>query len=159
MQGDVLDDEQKKVLRDKHVNVVTDIEGIAIAPVGWGTMADGSSAWCRLWATKLIREIEWHQVVLTERPKNVQVALDAMGVCTSDIMDLRLVLLDDMDTSNELAEHLREGNHLSRGLYALGFAIVEATSGFPVTVTQADYCGPTAIKSSTISNVARPHHR
>ena len=56
----------------------------------------------------------------------------------SEPVDLRLVLLNNLDTPPELVEYLQEGDHLSKSLYAAGFAIVEATSGAPVMITQTD---------------------
>ena len=134
--GSTLTDEQKKELRRKNINTVVDLEENAIAPPGWGTTVDGSSVWCRVWADKLLNEIEWHKTILDGQPEELRAALEAKGVTTSGVMDFRLVLLDSIDASPELAEHLQEGDHSSKGLYSMGFAIVEATSGHPVTIAQ-----------------------
>lgn len=134
--GDTLTDVQKKELRRKNVQSVVDLEGVAIAPLGWGTMLDGSSTWCRLWADKLLSEIEWHEGVLNGQPEDLRAALASKGVTASGAIDFSLVLLGSINVSPELSQHLQEGDHASRGLYAMGFAIVEATSGCPVTITQ-----------------------
>ncbi len=134
--GDTLTDVQKKELRQKNIQSVVDLEGVAMAPLGWGTMLDGSSTWCRLWADKLLSEIEWHERVLNSQSEELRVELDSKGATKSDVIDFRLVPLESVDASPELSQHLQEGDHASRGLYAMGFAIVEATSGHPVTITQ-----------------------
>ena len=134
--GSTLTDEQKKELRRKNVLSVADLGEVAIAPLGWGTMLDGSSTWCRLWADKLLREVEWHEGVLRSQPEELRAKVAEQGLTTSGAIDCRLVLLDSVDASPELVEHLQDGDHSSKGLYAMGFAILEATSGYPVTITQ-----------------------
>ena len=101
-------------------------------------MADGSSARCRLWADKLLSEIEWHEGVLKGQTEELRAIVAEEGVTASDAIDCRLVLLDSIDASPELIQHLQEGDHSSKGLYAMGFAIVESDSGYPVTITQTD---------------------
>ena len=136
VRGSTLTDAQKKELRRKNTNAVIDLDEYAIAPLGWGTTGDGTSLWCRMWAIKLLREINWHETILNGQPEELRETLAAKGVTTSGVMDFRLVLLDSIDASPELVEHLQKGDHLSRGLYTMGFAIVEATSGYPATITQ-----------------------
>ena len=138
VRGSTLTDEEKKTLRRKCTNVVVDLDGSGTAPLGWGTMADGGSAWCRLWAIKLLRGIAWHERILNDHPEELRAALAEKGVTVSKPVDLRLVLLNNLDTPPELVEYLQEGDHLSKSLYAAGFAIVEATSGAPVMITQTD---------------------
>lgn len=99
-------------------------------------MLGGSSTWCRLWADKLLSEIEWHEGVLRGQAEQLRATFAEKGVTASGAMDYRLVLLDSINASPECAERLLQGDHLSKGLYAMGFAIVEATSGYPVTITQ-----------------------
>ena len=135
VQGTSLTDEQKKELRRKNILSVADLEEVAIAPLGWGTMLDGSSTWCRLWADKLLREIEWHERVLKGQPEELRGTLADRGLAATDAIHCRLVPLDSIDVLPDLVEYLQSGDHSSKGLYAMGFAIVEATSGYPVTVT------------------------
>ncbi len=134
--GVTLTDEQKKELRRKNVNSAPDLGGEAIAPLGWGTMADGSSMWCRWWAMKLLWEIDRNERILKAEPEELRSTFAEKGVTTSGAIDCRLILLDSIDASPELVKQLLECDHLSKGLYAMGFAIVEATSGYPVIVTQ-----------------------
>ena len=112
--GSTLTDEQKKELRRKNVNTVHDFGEYAIMPPGGGTMFDGTSVWCRMWADRLLREIEWHEDTLGSEPEEARAALQAKGLATDGITNLRLVPLDNIDATPELAEHLLQGNHASR---------------------------------------------
>ena len=134
--GSTLTNEEKKELRRKHVNTVVELDGHAMAPLGWGTTGNGGSLWCSVWAIKLLREIDWHVTTLENQPEKIRAILEAKGVTTSNVIDLRLVPLDCIDVSPALAEHLLEGDHLSKGLCSMGFAVVEATSGYPVIITE-----------------------
>ena len=133
--GSSLTDEQKKELRRKNILSVADLGEVAIAPLGWGTMLDGSSTWCRLWADKLLREIDWHEDILKGQSEELRATLADRGLTVSGATDCRLVPLEELDASYGVVDQLQNGAHSSKGLYAMGFAIVEATSGHPVTVT------------------------
>ena len=134
--GSTLTDEQKKELRRKNVNSVHGFGEYATMPLGGGTTGDGGSVWCRMWADRLLREIERHEAILSNQPEEVRAALQSKGLATNGVMDLRLVPLDSIDATPELAEHLLEGDHASRRLHAMGFAIVDAGSGCPVVIDQ-----------------------
>ena len=134
--GSTLADEQKKELRRKNVNSVADLSGVAVAPLGWGTMVNGHSRLCRVWADKLLHEIERHERVLKRQLEELQTTLAENGVTANGAIDYRLALLDSIDASPECVERLQQGNHSSRGIYKMGFAIVESTSGNPVTIPQ-----------------------
>lgn len=131
-----LTDEQKKELRRKNVNTFHDFGEYATLPLGGGTVGGGGSVWCRIWADQLLSEIEWHEDTLTSQSEDVRAALQAKGLAVNEVTDLRLVPLDSIDATPELAEYLLHGKHASRGLHAMGFAIVEADSGSPVVVEQ-----------------------
>ena len=141
IQGTILTDQQKKELRRKNVNTVTAVGEVAIAPLGLGTMADGSSAWCRLQANKLLHEIEWHESILSCPPEELRTTLAAGGVGIGE-EDFRLVLLESIDASAKLVEHLQHGGHQSEGLYSMGFAILEAKLGVPITVSVSNEVWP-----------------
>ena len=132
--GSTLTDEQKKELRGKNINTVHDFYEYATAPLGGGTTGDGGSVWCRMWADRLLSEIERHEAILVTQPDEVRAALEAKGLAAGGVMDFRLVPLDNIDASPEIVEHLQEGNHSSGRLYALGLGIVEAASGCPVVI-------------------------
>ena len=52
--GATLTDEQKEELRRKNANTALELGGDAVAPLGWGTMGDGSSMLRRHWAGNTI---------------------------------------------------------------------------------------------------------
>ena len=131
-------DMQKKELRRKNVNATTDFGGKAIAPLGLGITLGGGSLWCRMWAMKLLRELEWHERVLQDQTEGLRASFANKGVEVAGSIDCRLIPLDSMDATTELFDHLQTGDHLSKGLYAMGFAIVEATSGYPVIISRTD---------------------
>lgn len=134
IRGQTLTDEQKKELRRKNANTVADLGDYAIAPLGWGTMATGSSTSCRMRANKLLHELEWHEDVLSRPPEELRAHLDD-GELVLGQEDFWLVLLECVDAPEELVTYLHQGDHHSRGLYTAGFAIVEAKTGHPVTIT------------------------
>ena len=59
--GSTITDVEKRELRRKNANHIPGLGGHAIAPLGGGTMSDGSSAWCRAWGNKLLHEVEQHE--------------------------------------------------------------------------------------------------
>ena len=135
VKGTVLTDEEKAELRRKHVNHAPEICGDAIAPLGGGTMADGSSAACRVLAQKLLFEIERHQVIFDTQLSDVRSALEGKGVGKADEIEFGLVLLDDLNPSDELIDSLTEDQCLSRDLCQMGFAVVERTTRSPIVVS------------------------
>ena len=137
IQGVTLTDEQKKELRRKNTNTIADLGDYAISPLGWGTMANGSSTLCGVWADKLLHELKWHEDVLSQPTEELCAHLESIEVEPGQ-EDFRLVLLEHIDATTELVDHLQQGDHQSGGLYAAGFAIVEATSGHPVTIIVTD---------------------
>ena len=135
VRGTTLTNVQKKELRRKNTNTVPDLNGTAIMPLGLGTTADGSSTWCRVWAQKLLHEVEEHESYFNSQPDELRAALEAQGVTTSEKMDFRLVLLDSIDASPEQVERLQNEDHFGQSLCAMGFAVVEATSRYPIMIT------------------------
>ena len=135
--GATLSDEEIKVLRDKHTNVVLGLGEITLAPLGFGTMADGSSAFCRFWAMRLLDEIREIENYFNNPPGDLHSALGAKGIIMSGGSELRLDLLVNVVPSSELVECLQEENHLCRVLCAMGFTIVDNATGFPVMIRSA----------------------
>ena len=136
--GDTVTDEQKKELRRKNVNMVPTMGQRAIAPLGGGTMSDGSSLKCRYWADKLMHEIGRHETYFYPQPAELRTGLESKGIEVAAMMEFGLVLLDSLNPSAELIEALDEETCLSRDLSRMGFAIVEATSHSPVVVSIKD---------------------
>ena len=135
VKGTVLTDEEKHELRSKNANHVAEISGNAIAPIGGGTAADGSSLQCRWWAMKLLYEATQHQLYFDSQPQELRSVLEAKGIKIAEKMEFELVLLDGLDPSNELIDSLKEDQCLSRDLCQMGFAVVEATTRAPIVVS------------------------
>ena len=136
--GTTLTDRQKKNLRDKNTNTVLEVGSQAIAPLGWGTMADGSSTWCRVWADKLLYEIEKLESYFSSQPADLRSALESKGIELSGEMDFKLLDLDSIDASPDVLEALKSESHLGKDLCLMGFIVVEATSHMPVMVRGQD---------------------
>ena len=130
--GTTLTDKERKVLRSKNTNHVIELEGRAIAPLGGGLMADGSSASCRWWAMRLLHEVKYHEQELTTQLVKLKEKLN------SDHLDVRLVLLDSLNSPTELTASLQEDNCLSKDLYRMGFVVIEATTGTLIRITPED---------------------
>ena len=132
--GDVLTDEQKKELRRKKINHVTQLGDSAISPIGGGVMRDGSSTWCQVWGDRLLHEINQHQSYLDSQPIVLRSQLQAKEKRIVGKMEFQLVLLDNLKLSSEQIDSLRKGQFLSR----MGFAIVETTTRLPIVVLFED---------------------
>ena len=133
-----LTDEEKQELRSKNCNSIAQLGDNAIAPIGGGMMADGSSSSCQWWALKLMHEIKRHQLYFDSQPPELRARLEVMGVEISGRMNFELVQLDGLNTTNEVVDFLTAEQCLSRELCRMGFAIVEANTGSPIVVSLKD---------------------
>ena len=136
--GDTLTDQKKRVLRKRNVNHVSKFGGKAIMPIGWGVMANGSSAWCRTWGLKLMHEIKQHERYLGGQPAELRRAFAEKGAELAGRMEFRLVPIDSLSLATEVRDKLRADQCLSKDLCGMGFAIVEATSRAPIVVRLED---------------------
>ena len=130
-----LTDEEIRELRRKNINHVSNLDGQAVAPLGWGTNFGGGSTFCRVWGDKLVHEIEQHEQYFYRQPNELQEKLKATGVDISGDMEFELVELDSLNLSEEVTENLQRDDCLSADLSKMGFAIVEATTRTPIIVT------------------------
>ena len=135
VKGTVLADEEKAELRRKNINHVPELGGNPVAPLGGGTMADGSSALCRVSAMKLLHEIRRHQTYFDAQPSDLRSALEDKGVKIAGGMEFELVLQDGLNPSEELIDSLRSERCLSRDICGMGFAVVERTTRLPIVVS------------------------
>ena len=133
--GSLLTDNEKQELRRKNVIHVPDLGGLAIIPLGGGTVSDGSSFLGRLWGDKVVHEIERHKLYLYNQLAELKAALQVKGIDTSDEMKFQLVPLDSMELSPEVVVSLQADNCLSRDLSQMGFAIVESKTRLPIAVS------------------------
>ena len=138
VRGTTLTDRQKKNLRDKNANTALALGEQAIAPLGWGTTANGSSTWCQAWAAKLLREIENQASYFGSQPEELRSALEAKGVKVSGEMAFQLVRLESVEPSPDLLNALQSEQYFGKGISSMGFIIVEATTGLPIVVTFTD---------------------
>ena len=134
VKGDVLTDKQKKELRRKNVNHLAEIDGQAIAPIGGGIAADGSSILCRFFANNLLRDLEQHQQYFDSDPMELRSGLAAKGITSTGRMEFELVLLADLNPPHELIDLLSEDQCLSKDLCNMGFAVVERNTRSPIVV-------------------------
>ena len=138
VKGTVLTDQQKKELRRKKANQAAQIGGNAIAPLGGGTTAAGSSLVCQWLGMKLLHEIKQHQCYFDTQPVKLRARLEAMGVEIAERMEFELVLLDSLNLPAEVVSSLQRERCLSKDLCRMGFAVVEATARFPISVLLED---------------------
>ena len=118
-----LTDSEKQELRRKNINNATQIGDNAIAPIGGGITAAGTSTLCQFLADKCLDEIRIHQSYLETQPAEVRSALLDKGIKITGSMDFKLVLLDSCGISNERIRSLQGSLHNA------GLGIVEVTTG------------------------------
>ena len=135
VKGDAITDKQKKELRRKNINNCAEFDGQAIAPIGGGIAADGSSTVCRFFADKLLRDLEQHQQYFESDPVELRSGLAAKGINSTGRMEFELVLLDDLNPPHELIDLLRRDQCLSKDLCEMGFAVVERNTRSPIVVS------------------------
>ncbi len=135
VKGTELTDEEKQELRRKNVNCAVQMGDNAIAPIGGGMVADGSSLLCRWWALKLLHEIKQHQSFFDNHPAELRSGLEAKGMELGGRMEFKLVLADSLNLSAEEITSLTADQCLSRDLYRMGFVVVEAAKILPIVVS------------------------
>ena len=126
--GTEITDTQKFELRRKNMNTVHAIDGRAIAPLGYGTTADGHSALCRFLGHKLLHELE-HQQQLLENSRNelAEVFVDH-EMPEGSKMDFKLVCRSELNVSDEKCAEMWSVQGFSGDLWRMGFAIIETNT-------------------------------
>ena len=132
--GDTITDIQKRELRRKNANLVHNIAGNAIAPLGWGTTADGHSTLCRFLAHKLLHELEQEQRRLDDHADALHTVFVEKGMAEEAQPELRLIRKKDLTASEDQVTALSSSEGLSRDLWQIGFAIVESKTRALVVV-------------------------
>ena len=128
-------DEEIKELRKVSINHTPQFGGDVISPLGGGMMTDGSSMLCRLWVSRLMQELEWHQSFFEGQPAELRSGLEANGIEPAGKMEFELVLLESLNPPAEVVDLLSAEQCLSRKLCRMGFVIVEATARVPIIVS------------------------
>jgi len=134
VKGDAWTDQERAALRTKNANVVTDLDGHAVGPLGGGLTAAGSSILCRRLADELMHETERHQEYFDTPPPELRPALQNRGMATNGKMEFDLVLLGELGLSKEDLDSLGDEHCFSKKLCELGFAVVERTTRCPIAV-------------------------
>ena len=132
--GDAVTDTEKRELRRKNANLVHDVEGRAIAPLGWGTTADGHSILCRFLADKLLHELEQQQGLLDGQTDALHAIFIEKGMAKDAQPDFRLIRKRDLNVSEDQVTELRSSEGFSRELWLIGFAIIETNTRSLVVV-------------------------
>ena len=123
--GDTVTDIEKQELRRKNTNLVHDVAGYAIAPLGWGTTADGHSTLCRFLADKLLHELEQQQRLLDGQSDALHAEFLGKGMRSDVRPSFRLVCKRDLNVSEDQVTKLCSSEGFSRDLWHVGFAIIE----------------------------------
>ena len=127
VKGDQITDPQKKELRRKNVNLIHEIGGDPILPLGMGMAVDGHSILCRFLADKLLDEITFHQSYFENEPGALHPELASKGKEIS-VDKLRLVKLEDLEWTPDKIAHLLASGNLETGLARTGFGVIESAT-------------------------------
>ena len=136
IEGAVLPDEQKKVLRQRNTNLAAKVGDTVVLPPGGGVTCAGTNFKCQFLASKLLREVEECQRHLVRQPNEIRDALEREGKSITGDMEFKLVHINNLRnvpievTSQLYAPH---GN-----LGGSGFAIIETTTNTPINLTFVD---------------------
>ena len=127
--GDTITDIEKRELRRKKANLVHNIAGKAIAPLGWGTTADGHSTLCRFLADKLLHELEQQQRLIDAQPDALHAEFLGRGMGSHVRPNFRLICRRDLNVAEHQVRKLCSSEGFSRDLWHVGFAIIETNTG------------------------------
>ena len=127
--------EQEQELRRKNVNVVRKLGNLVVAPLGWGTTMAGTSTLCQVKADRLLFEIKKHEEAIVTNSSAFRGAVAAIGVDTSNGMHFELVSSSEVELTDAQKARLRAESCLSRGLFHMGYLVVERTMRVPVICT------------------------
>ena len=125
VKGSTVTDPEKRNLRRKHVNLVQEVGGRAIAPLGFGTAGDGHSILCRFLADKFVYELEEHQRILDSSSAELRATFIENGMPEDAEMDFQLIRRAELDMSQDQSAKMRGAEGFSRTLWLSGFAIIE----------------------------------
>ena len=130
-----VNDKELKELRRNHFYYAAELGGAAIAPLGGGTMTDGSSVMCRLWAGRLLHEVRRHQEFFGENAFELARNVRQQGLSNERKVEFELAFLDSLDPPTELLEVLKAENCFSKYLCALGAVVIEASTKIPIVIS------------------------
>jgi hypothetical protein len=123
--GDTITDIEKRELRRKNVNLVHQIGGRAVAPLGYGTSTDGHSILCTFLADKLLHELEQQQQALLSQTDKFRAEKE---MADDAEMEFQLVPKGKLDLSADVSTKLCSSDGFCGTLWRLGFAIIETNT-------------------------------
>ena len=126
--GDEFTDAQKWELRRKNVNVVHDVGGLSVAPLGWGMMGDGHSALCRFLANKLLYDLEYHERLVDASRDEVRKRLVERGMADDVEMGFKLVCRAELKVTDDLCVEMCSREGFSGQLWRIDFAVIETNT-------------------------------
>ena len=132
--GDKVSNAEKLELRRKNVNLVHEVGGRAIAPLGFGIAGDGHSILCRFLADKLLHELKQHQRILESSSAELRATFVENGMQEDAEMDFKLVRRAELDISEDQIGEMWTVEGFSRALWLNGFAIIETDTSSLVIV-------------------------
>ena len=134
--GTQLADDQIHELRRKNVNYAIEIDGKAIAPLGGGMAGDGSSVLCTIFASKLLRDLRYHEELLKDNEIHEAVArnLREQGFDAGPTLEFELVFVESFSPSARLLAALTAEDCVSRDLCRTGLAVIEKSTGSPIVL-------------------------
>lgn len=130
--ADQMSDEDKKLLRDAKITTVVQAGSYALGPIGGGILGSGNSVLCRMWGDRMAHTLDQLEEFLTDHPDELRSGLEAIGVDVSEVVEIKLVRLDNLDLSEELANRLYANESAFGWVARAGFAVVETTTSSPV---------------------------
>ena len=123
--GNTITDIEKRELRRKNVNLVHQIGGRAVTPLGYGTSTDGHSILCTFLADKLLHELEQQQQALLSQTDKFRAEKE---MADDTEMEFRLVPKGKLDLSADVSTELCSSDGFCGTLWRLGFAIIETNT-------------------------------
>ena len=126
--GNAVTDIEKQELRRKNTNLVHDVGGYAIAPLGWGTTADGHSTLCRFLSDKLLHELEQQQRLLDGQSNALYAEFLEKGMRSDVRPNFGLTRRKDLKVTEDQVVKLCSPEGFSRALWHIGFAIIETNT-------------------------------
>ena len=123
VEASTVTDEQRRVLRRKNANVVTQVGDKVIAPPGGGLMAVGSNLRCKFLARRLLDEVRNVEQLLEDHWDDWKAELLRAGLEVADSKELRLVRVAGTNLTPSQIGSLK--GDLSR----IGWGIAHTASG------------------------------
>lgn len=123
VEASTVTDAQRRELRRKNANVVTQVGDKVIAPPGGGLLADRSNLRCKFQAMRLLAEVRHVEQIFEDHWDDRRAELQRAGLEVADSTELRLVRVADTNLTPSQIRSLK--GDLSRS----GWVIAHAATG------------------------------